>query len=287
LPNDRDDVTPHIRELQPLFAHNPSVFKSPQFLHLNLPDHLEFDNANHLHQAHTELRRFANRYRGLRLRQILDDRQLDADAKARAVNQRLSLLTRFRNANPDTEVLAVDYTPDGNADTELQFDDSWNDEDKHLVVSTLKDYQRVYALTQDIEQTQQIIEADTSDPNGGSGYTSGYAIVGDGFDRFLENTQLEPSSAERIYNHAQAVVANTTSLLGTAIELYTGDFGQLYASNSDGSAEAYFQQTPGWKKLIGERDYCCCDHRRSVLSPAAYFVDLLSFVEKHLLIQCH
>jgi hypothetical protein len=283
LPNGRDEVTPRIRELQPLFAHNPSVFKTPQFLHLNLPDNLEFDNANHLHQAHTELRRLANRYRGLRLRQILDDHQLDADAKARAVNQRLSLLTRFRQANPDAEVLAVDYTLDGNADTELQFDDSWTDEDKGLVVSTLKDYQRVYALTQDIEQTQQIIEADTSDPNGGSGYTSGYAIVGDGYESFLDNTHLHPSSAERIYNHAQAVVANTTSLLGTALELYTGDFDQLYAGNSDGSAEAYFQQTPGWKQLFGERDYCCCDHRRSILSPAAYFVDLLFFVEKHLL----
>jgi len=35
--------------------------------------------------------------------------------------------------------------------------------------------------------------------------------------------------------------------------------------------------------LFGSQNYCECDHCRSVLSPAAYFVDLMQFVEKRVL----
>lgn len=34
------------------------------------------------------------------------------------------------------------------------------------------------------------------------------------------------------------------------------------------------------EKIFGEMDYCACDHCRSVLSPAAYLVDLLLFVDR-------
>jgi hypothetical protein len=34
------------------------------------------------------------------------------------------------------------------------------------------------------------------------------------------------------------------------------------------------------EKLLGEMDYCHCDHCRSVLSPAAYLVDLLGFLDR-------
>lgn len=40
------------------------------------------------------------------------------------------------------------------------------------------------------------------------------------------------------------------------------------------------QQIPGYNRLFGSLDFIECDETRSVLSPAAYFVDLMRFVEE-------
>lgn len=37
---------------------------------------------------------------------------------------------------------------------------------------------------------------------------------------------------------------------------------------------------PTLEKLFGSMDYCACDHCRSILSPAAYLVDLLQFIDR-------
>lgn len=39
---------------------------------------------------------------------------------------------------------------------------------------------------------------------------------------------------------------------------------------------------PGYDRLFGSLDYVDCDHCRSILSPAAYLVDLLRFIQKHI-----
>ena len=46
-------------------------------------------------------------------------------------------------------------------------------------------------------------------------------------------------------------------------------------SQRQGRAQAY----PTMEGLFGSMDFCECEHCRSVLSPAAYLVDLLQFVE--------
>ncbi|MPZ29475.1 MAG: hypothetical protein GEV13_00500 [Rhodospirillales bacterium] len=38
---------------------------------------------------------------------------------------------------------------------------------------------------------------------------------------------------------------------------------------------------PDWRSLFGNIDYCRCEHCQSVLSPAAYLVDILAFVNDH------
>ena len=37
---------------------------------------------------------------------------------------------------------------------------------------------------------------------------------------------------------------------------------------------------PTLESLLGSTDYCACEHCRSVLSPAAYLVDLLEFADR-------
>ena len=45
----------------------------------------------------------------------------------------------------------------------------------------------------------------------------------------------------------------------------------------------YLMRIPGFAELFGNQNYCSCQHCQSVLSPAAYFVDLMKFVEDNVL----
>ena len=44
----------------------------------------------------------------------------------------------------------------------------------------------------------------------------------------------------------------------------------------------YLQQIPAYNRLFGSLDFLECDHCRSIFGPAAYFVDLLRFVEQNI-----
>ena len=55
-----------------------------------------------------------------------------------------------------------------------------------------------------------------------------------------------------------------------------GDMPMIAAAANAGDILAYATM----EELFGEMDYCACDHCRSVLSPAAYLVDLLHFIDR-------
>ena len=46
---------------------------------------------------------------------------------------------------------------------------------------------------------------------------------------------------------------------------------------------ANLKQLTGYAELFGRADFCDCENCRSVLGPAAYFVDLMGWVERHIL----
>ena len=54
-------------------------------------------------------------------------------------------------------------------------------------------------------------------------------------------------------------------------------------SNLSPSIENYLRRIDGFSTLFGNQNYCQCEHCQSILSPAAYFVDLMRFVEEKVL----
>ena len=49
------------------------------------------------------------------------------------------------------------------------------------------------------------------------------------------------------------------------------------------SSEEFFKPLEGFAELINDQPWCECEHCQSVLSPAAYFVDLMYYIEKNIL----
>ncbi|MFC7548745.1 neuraminidase-like domain-containing protein [Plantactinospora sp. GCM10030261] len=90
------------------------------------------------------------------------------------------------------------------------------------------------------------------------------------------------AEAELTWRRAQQVTAVTLNLVTAAKQLDSARLLPALARPDDvvSAAQAdLVKQFPTLESLFGSLDYCECEHCRSVLSPAAYLVDLLKFLD--------
>lgn len=137
--------------------------------------------------------------------------------------------------------------------------------------------QRLRAVTDDSRETALLL---------GAGFGSAAEIASEGQPALMLKTggTISAERAEGIFLVARKVVA-TTSMLGSS-----------YGSTSPQSSSAsvigrlndpgseVLQNYPSLATLFGDLDYCECTHCRSVLGPAAYFTDLMHFLQRSPLI---
>ncbi len=84
--------------------------------------------------------------------------------------------------------------------------------------------------------------------------------------------------AEMTYNKANEVYS---AALGIATSwLTTQAMPNVYAiTGKQAKEESEIVAPPSLEELLGNMDYCACDHCKSALSPAAYLVELLQFID--------
>lgn len=151
-------------------------------------------------------------------------------------------------------------------------------------------------VTQEVKRIQRVYQITPSDRVMNTllsqGLDSAYAIV-NRYDRnefvraFAERlggeeiARLTYAKSQQVHN----VILNlATSYLTTNRAPGIGLGGQflnpkLAASDGDDTAGDVIAY-PTLENLLGEMDYCTCEHCRSILSPAAYLVDLLHFCDR-------
>jgi hypothetical protein len=107
------------------------------------------------------------------------------------------------------------------------------------------------------------------------------SAFGDAFGG-AEVAELTYAKAEQVSTAVQAIVADYVATAqapqvgsGETATL-SGGAGKTIASAAPGDVIAM----PTLETLLGSTDYCACEHCRSVLSPAAYLVDLLEFIDR-------
>jgi hypothetical protein len=120
------------------------------------------------------------------------------------------------------------------------------------------------------------------------GFTSAHDVVAVSSKVFLKRYgEYFPSryEAELMYRKAQQVTAVIYNAL-TMIKLVNSTppiyaVSGLKEQHEDAKAQlkAKLKVYPTMESLFGSLDFCDCEHCRSVLSPAAYFVDLLKFLD--------
>ncbi|MES2936801.1 MAG: neuraminidase-like domain-containing protein [Pseudomonadota bacterium] len=126
----------------------------------------------------------------------------------------------------------------------------------------------------------------------GLGMTSAYDVTSYSPDRFaelftekyLEFYRVPPMAgmAQTVHKKAQQVSSVTYNLFTIAAKM-ASDIPvaglSAPAQVKDAVQNELIKHYPTMEALFGSMDYCECEHCRSVLSPAAYFVDVLQFVD--------
>ena len=148
------------------------------------------------------------------------------------------------------------------------------------VTAQLAAWQRLARVTPDFATASALASA---------GFLSAYDIASTPKASFVQ--QLAGSTtidAETLYGRAQRIAASAMTIYSNVrqslampvvrgIGDVAGSVGTILGSLSPPTPPAGI---PNWQTLFGSLSSCCCTDCRSVLSAAAYFVDLLQFLKK-------
>ncbi len=149
------------------------------------------------------------------------------------------------------------------------------EEDLRTAKEHLNTLHRVYQITPTNEAMPALLKL---------GMRSAFDVVALSEDAFVRRcgTFLPPEQAHLVYRKARQVASVTYNLFGAASKLdATAPVFGLSAPPAARQAarDSLIKRFPSMESLFGSLDFCDCEHCRSVLSPAAYLVDLLQFID--------
>ncbi len=91
--------------------------------------------------------------------------------------------------------------------------------------------------------------------------------------------------ARRVHKTAVAIYERTALIWANIKDVVASPYYQGALFNNIEIPKSfidYLQQIPAYNRLFGSLDFLKCEHCRSIFGPAAYFVDLLRFVEQNI-----
>lgn len=138
-------------------------------------------------------------------------------------------------------------------------------------LQALQRLQRVYQVTPSDKAMQVLLEVGTD---------SAQQIVQGGFNRLMSQVgaQIGPTQTKQIYAKAHQVYG---TILHIATDFLTHKQNPLlpHLNNKQSIDTSDVGAYTTLEDVFGQMDFCTCSHCRSVLSPAAYLVDLLQFID--------
>jgi GH18 family chitinase len=141
---------------------------------------------------------------------------------------------------------------------------------------SVKTLHRLYQITPTNESLQTCTKL---------GFTSAYDVASfahQDFIRYFGSQFPSPTEADLVYRKAQQVSSVILNSFTTAKQLDSAPAIQAVSPPGpvrDAAKAAIIEQFPTMQSLFGSLDFCACEDCQSVLSPAAYLVDLLRFLD--------
>lgn len=207
---------------------------------------------------------------GLGLHEVFARQGGGAEA-AKIAGERIDWMRTVFDSNPELPFLDLDYLP-GSVDLATVDFGPLSKEAQGHVLADLKSHQRIHAVTDNAIPAQELMKA---------GFHSASEIAVTRAADFAEASGL-PTLEATVY-HAKALHrANEAAMhwfdiCGVARDQATTPVRAIP------SREQFFKPLQGFAALINDQPWCECEKCQSVLSPAAYFVDLMHYIEENIL----
>jgi hypothetical protein len=197
--------------------------------------------------------------------------RLAADAKSPFAENAKSVLTAFLDANPSFSLLRT------NIDRFLKDTPPPAGTDAATFRTALAQSQRLIKLTSRYAAAKPLLADNLH---------SSQQIYAMGRDRFLNAYKNHPdigiTEAEKIYAKAEQTYALSLSLMLNHHAAMSAGNPAAIASQDAPAVQAALDGFPNLQTLFGSSDFCDCESCETVLSPAAYLVDLLHFLSQRM-----
>jgi Tc toxin complex TcA C-terminal TcB-binding domain/Neuraminidase-like domain/Salmonella virulence plasmid 28.1kDa A protein len=227
--------------------------------------HLSADQKGRLEKELVEFDRFAKTYRHLGVANLVNDDGLTPAEKSDRIKTRLRSLNSFVKDNPELDVYLADFV-----DREVEFDwRSVESEDKPHILRQMRAIQRVSVLSDHAEHSLKLLAA---------GFSSSAEIARVSEHEFLTASGLDRFEGTALYGRAYQNTISVSHLFEAIREASSGIFDKLRPANSPNLLND-LRELDGYSDLFGGRNYCRCEHCRSLLSPSAYFADMMKFIQ--------
>jgi len=146
---------------------------------------------------------------------------------------------------------------------------------KAMTIDGMKILQRVYQMTPSNESMQAVLDL---------GFTSAHDITAFPQEVFLDRFAYKFPSREQaglVYRKSHQISAVTYNFFTMAKQLESTP--TIYSMSPSievikNTKKELIKHYPTLKSIFGSLDFCECEHCRSILSPAAYLVDLFQFL---------
>ena len=143
------------------------------------------------------------------------------------------------------------------------------------VLSELKVLQRVFRITPDASVAKILVDEKI--------HHSTHIISRgkENFIKLLEDNGISERIALTVFSNAEFQYAEVLSKIGEyRFELHrTNPKAIVKYTYTDEEQQEFLELIPDFQTLFGSLDFCNCSHCQSVLSPSAYVVEILNFLE--------
>jgi len=214
-----------------------------------------------------EMNHLANTFSAMGVPQIINDRSLSLSEKKIAINQNINALDKFYENNPDVDLMQVNFF-----DTKADLD--WiGIKHKEPVKKELMAIQRTLYLEPYASDTITLME---------NGFDSAFSVSKISLLEFTEKSGLNAYKSALVHQNAKEETEQTAHTHQAIQDILSGDFGTINVSNINPSVTNDLKNIDGFDKFFESQNYCSCTECQSIFSPAAYFVDLMYFIEQYI-----
>jgi hypothetical protein len=206
---------------------------------------------------------------------IFSNNSLSLDEKMAALDNRLDMFNQLVEQNS----LDIQYSDLYSAINRNELNwEGISEEEKGVLMDLYLMSQRVLRITNDSDKAIILAE---------NGIYSAHEIIKytkeEFCKKYMDTFGMTMSEMEAIYGKSQGIVTNTQMQYLTLMDINKFRFwNNSHVNNTGDDIGEYYQSIPSYQELFGTVSYCNCTHCMSIFGPAAYFVDLMRFVDKYI-----